>query len=62
MVVFSLCLRLGVPEALLNRKSEVKGLRGDPLVKVPVAKLDDLSSNPWTHMVAGNNGLPQVAL
>lgn len=51
-----------MPEALLNRKSEVKGLRGDSLVKVPVAKLDGLSSNPWTHMVAGNNGFPQVAL
>lgn len=51
-----------MPEGLLNRKSEIKGLRGDSLVKVPVAKLNDLSSNPWTHLVAGNNGLPQVAL
>lgn len=29
-------------------------------VKVPVTKLDDLSSNPRTHTVEGDNGLLQL--
>lgn len=47
-----------MPDGLLSRETEVKGWR-DGSVGKAVAKLDDLSSNPRTHMV-GDNGCPQL--
>lgn len=48
-------------EGLLSRKIGSRAWEMTRWVKVPVAELDDLSSNPRTHIVEGDNGLtPQL--